>query len=139
MPRLNFWKVWNDMIIACIHFNFIYLDKQALPNPNNAIVIKNSTPESWSGQKYDISIYKGGQPFVVEESVHTGDQIDFTMKPVLYFAVTRNLKEGSNFRAIEVTSISEAFNLSEFPNGLKVTLSMLPTGGKYEFTGQELA
>ena len=45
---------------------------------------------------------------VVEESVHTGDQIDFTMKPVLYFAVTRNLKEGSNFCAIEVTSISSS-------------------------------
>ena len=55
--------------------------------------------------------------------VHVCDQVDFTLKLKLYFAIARNIVVGDTFTAAEISSSSEEYDLTEYPNGLKVTIS----------------
>ena len=72
---------------------------------------------------------------LVEKSVHVGNQADFMLKPKLCFGVARNINVGDTFTDCEITSTYTEFDLSNFPNGLQVTLTEQSGGGLYKFEG----
>ena len=104
-------------------------------NPNNAIVIRNVHPSSWSGRMFDCGIYKNNRLLVVQKEVHINDQVDFMLQPKISFAVARNLQVGPIFTSLEIQSQMTDFDLSEYPTGLVVTLDEELVGGAYTFTG----
>ena len=85
---------------------------------------------------FDVGIYKNGGLLVVQKDVHIGDQVDFMLQPKLYFGIVRNMVESEVFTSLEITSFLNDFDLSEYPDGLKVTLTQLGGGGEYKFTGE---
>ena len=95
-------------------------------------------PKSWSGQKYDIGVYKSGRLLVVQKQVRVLDQVDFMLQPTLYFAVARNMYVGKVFTSLEIMTSMKTFDLSQYPNGLEVTLTQAPGGGDYMFTGSPI-
>ena len=115
-----------------------FLESGVAPNPNNTIVIKNVPPPTWSGRPYDIGIYKNGRLLVTQPDVYVGNQTDFMLQPKLFFGVVRNMQVGDTFTSLEITSALTEFDLSEYPNGLQVTLNQAPGGGQYSFSGQSL-
>ena len=42
----------------------MFIERGVPAYPNNTIVIKSIPPGSWSGRKYDIGVYKGGNLLV---------------------------------------------------------------------------
>ena len=60
------------------------------------------------------------------------------LQPKLYFGVVRNLKVGDVFTTLEITSSISEFDLSDYPNGIEVTLNEAPGGGRYSFFGQRM-
>ena len=107
-------------------------------NPNNTIVIKNVQPLAWSGRMFDIGVYKDNRLLVTQPDVRTDNQIDFMLQPKVFFGVVRNMKVGDTFTSLEITSSLEMFDLSNFPNGIVVTLNQAPGGGKYSFSAQPM-
>ena len=103
-------------------------------NPNNTIVIKNKPPSAWSGRMFDVGVYKEGRLLVTQPDVHIGNQIDFMLQPKIYFGVVRNMKVGETFTSLEITSGLKMFDLSQFPNGIVVTLNQQPVGGQFSFS-----
>ena len=87
---------------------------------------------------FDVGVYKNGELLVVQKDVHIGDQVDFMLQPKLYFGVVRNMVVSDVFTSLEITSFLTEFDLSEYPDGLKVTLSQTGGGGQYQFTGEHL-
>ena len=84
---------------------------------------------------FDIGIYKDNRLLVTQPDVHVGDQVDFMLQPKLFFGVARNLQVGDTFTSLEITSALKQFDLSNFPNGIAVTLNQAPSGGEYSFSG----
>jgi dynein heavy chain 1 len=107
-------------------------------NPNGTVVCKNTIPSAWSGRKFNMGIYKNQRLLVTQEDVHVGDQADFMLKPKLFFAVVRNMHVGKVFTSLEITSFNKEFDLSNYPNGIVVTLNEAPSGGKYTFTASQM-
>ena len=60
------------------------------------------------------------------------------LQPKLYFGVVRNMHVGDVFTSLEITSALTEFDLSNFPNGIEVTLNEAPGGGRYSFSGQPM-
>ena len=60
------------------------------------------------------------------------------LQPKLFFGVVRNIKIGDTFKSLEITSALKEFDLSDFPNGLIVTLNKEPGGGRYSFSGKPM-
>ena len=87
---------------------------------------------------FDVGVYKEGRLLVIQPDVHVGNQIDFMLQPKLFFGVVRNMKVGETFTSLEITSSLTEFDLSNFPNGIEVTLSQQPGGGQYIFTGESM-
>ena len=87
---------------------------------------------------FDIGVYKSNHLLVTQPDVHVGDQVDFMLQPKLYFGVVRNMKVGDTFTSLEITSALTEFDLSNYPNGLDVTLAQEPGGGQYKFSGAPL-
>ena len=87
---------------------------------------------------FDVGVYKEGRLLVVQPDVHIGNQIDFMLQPKLYFGVVRNMHVGDVFTSLEITSSLTEFDLSNFPNGIEVTLNQAPGGGRYSFSGQPM-
>ena len=104
-------------------------------NPNNTIVVKNKPPSAWSGRMFDVGVYKEGRLLVTQPDVYVGNQVDFMLQPKLFFGVVRNLNVGDTFTSLEITSSLTMFDLSQFPNGIVVTLNQQPGGGQYSFSG----
>lgn len=115
-----------------------HIDEEQPKNPDGNIVIKNVPPTSWSGQKFDIGVYKDKRLLVTQPEVRTGDQVNFMLKPVLYFAVARNIQVGEVFTSLEITSSYADFDLSNFPNGIIVSLDQKPGGGQYVFKAESM-
>ena len=112
---------------------------QGLPaNPNNTIVIRNKQPLSWSGRMFDVGVYKEGRLLVTQPDVHTDNQIDFMLQPKIYFGVVRNMNVGQSFTSLEITRNLTEFDLSNYPNGIVVTLSEAPGGGRYSFSAEPM-
>ena len=107
-------------------------------NPNNTVVIKNVQPLAWSGRMFDVGVYKDNRLLVTQPDVRTDDQIDFMLQPKVYFGVVRNMKVGDTFTSLEITSSFEMFDLSNFPNGIVVTLNQAPGGGRYSFSAESM-
>ena len=87
---------------------------------------------------FDIGVYKDHRHLVIQPNVHVGDQIDFVLQPTLYFGVVCNLKVGAAFISLEITSSLTEFDLSNYPNGIEVTLIEAPGGSCYTFSGKPL-
>ena len=123
-----------------MHYNIPALctDKGAASNPENTIVIRNKKPKAWSGRKFDIGIYKSKKLLLVQKDVRIGDQVDFTLKPIISFAVVRNMHIGKVFSSLEITSALTEFDLSEYPNGIIVTLKQRGSSGQYEFSAESM-
>ncbi len=113
----------------------LFLVPGLVENPNGTIVIENKPPTAWNGQKFDVGIYKDGKLLVTQKDVHVGDQVDFMLQPRLYFGVVRNITIGDIFTSLEITSYLTEFDLSNFPQGLQVTLNEAAGGGRYSFSG----
>lgn len=107
-------------------------------NPNNTIVIKNKAPSAWSGRLFDVGVFKDSRLLITEPDVHTDNQVDFMLQPKIYFGVVRNMHVGDTFTSLEITSSLEMFDLSDFPNGIVVTLKQSPGGGRYSFAAEEM-
>lgn len=106
---------------------------------DHTIVVKNLEPESWQGRKFDIGLYKNSRLFIKEPLVHVGDQVNFVQKPIISFAISRNMHVGKAFTAVELSSNLASFNLTEYPNGLIVTLTAEGSGEEYMFTPTPMA
>ena len=89
---------------------------------------------------FDVGIYKDSHLLVTQPDVHVGNQVDFILQPKLFFGVVRNMHVGDTFTSLEITSALTEFDLSNFPNGLTVTLNQAPSGsgGQYSFAGQPM-
>ena len=112
--------------------------KNVPDNPNNAIVIKNCRPKTWSGRMYDIGVYKSERLLVVQKDLRVMGQAVFILQPKLYFAVAHNMYVGKVFSSFEISSNMAMFDLSQYPNGIEVTLTQAPGGGEYIFSGTSL-
>ncbi len=107
-------------------------------NPNNTIVIKNSKPDTWTGRKFDVGVHKDNHLLVVQKGVHIRDQVDFKLEPKLTFAIARSINHGQTFTSAEITSFKETFDLSDYPNGIEVTLKQIASSGEYQFSAAQL-
>ncbi len=120
--------------------DMVFLAVAAVPNPNNTIVVKNTPPlgGAWSGRMYDVSLYKSGKVLITQKDVHVGSQAILELKPELFFGVVHNLQVGDIFTSLNKTEAPTAFDLSQYPNGLMVTLTQEPVGGQYTFIGGQM-
>lgn len=107
-------------------------------NPNKSVVVKNIAPLSWSGRKFDVELYKFDRLFAIQPDVHVDSQVDFVLEPKLYFGVGRNMRVGQTFSSMQITSATTMFDLTQYPNGLIVTLKQMPGGGKYVFSAENM-
>ncbi|XP_019853418.1 PREDICTED: uncharacterized protein LOC109582851 [Amphimedon queenslandica] len=128
------WEITQDSISSTATLKEV----KAPTNPNGSIVIRNIPPATWSGNMFDLGVYKNGSLLVIEKDVLVGNQVGFLLKPKLYFGVVRNLVEGDIFTSLEITSFLTEFDLTNYPNGLKVTLNF-PVGGEYVFSGEAMS
>ncbi len=87
---------------------------------------------------FDCHIYKDNHSLVSQNDVHTGDSAVFLIKPILCFSVAKNIQIGQAFESSQVSTEPFKVDLSEYPNGLEVTLQQQPGGGKYFFTAENL-
>lgn len=84
-------------------------------------------------------MYKSGKLLVVQKDVRIGDQVDFMLKPKIFFAVVRNMHVGKIFTSLEITSSLTEFDLSSYSNGIIVSLSTGGGGGgEYAFTAEQM-
>ena len=106
-------------------------------NKSNYIVVKNESGLSnWKGQYFDVLIYKNDLLFVKESQVGARCQVMVKLTPKLFFAVAGGgLKSGDTFQEDELTTISsELVDLSDYPDGVVVTLTKDLQSGSYSFT-----
>lgn len=107
-------------------------------NPDNTIVVQNEKPEKWSGRLFDIGLYKNHRLLTVYKNVDVGNQVDLMLQPKLLFAVVRNMYVGKVFTTLEMTTSMTEFDLTNYPDGLVVTLTAEGGSGEYVFTGSGL-
>ena len=98
-------------------------------NRDGSVVIKNTIPESWSGNKFYLGIFRDNKLMLTSDQVHVGDQTTFLIKPILFFAIARKFKTGEKFSSLEVMSRKEMFDLSKFQTGMNITLAEESSGG----------
>ena len=85
---------------------------------------------------FDAHLYKGGHLLISHKDLHPGSQAEIQLKPILYFGrVSHNMSVGDEFKTPEVAQSLTEFDLSNYPNGIVVTLSQEPGEGQYHFTG----
>ncbi len=103
-------------------------------------MVKNTAPDgdTWPGRTYDVSVYKNDKILVTQPGVHVGSQADVEIQPIVSFGVTRNLNVGDTFTSLDITEATTQFDLSQFPDGLLVTLTQEPVGGLYSFAGENM-
>lgn len=116
------------------------VDSSKPKNRNGTIVIRNSPPSSnsWGGRKLDLGIFKNNRLLLTHPDVHVGDQVDFVLQPKLCFGIVANMQVGETFISAELPLTLETFDLSEFPNGIVVTVDEAPDSGQYSFTAESL-
>lgn len=75
---------------------------------------------------------------MVQRDVHIGDQVDFMLQPRVFFAVVRNMYVGKIFTSLEITSAMTEFDLSNYPNGIVVSLTEAGGSGEFAFSGEQM-
>ena len=131
---------YNSLVIIIIimYVSLFNSDTSAPSNPNNTIVIKNTRPKTWNGRTFDIGVYKNNRLLIVQKDVKVDDQEDFQLQPKLFFAVARNIKIGQTFTSAEISSAFADYDLSDYPDGIVVTLSQAKVGGQYSFSASPM-
>ena len=103
------------------------------PNPQNTTVVQNIKPISWSGQPFDFGLYKDGELLVTQSNVGVGSQANFQLTPMLYFGVVCDIQLGETFKSLTITQANHEVDLTQYLNGLKITLTRDDTDGNYTF------
>lgn len=103
-------------------------------NDSGIIVIKNTQPTTWDGRKYHIGLFRDNRLLMQGRNVHVSQQMNFIAGHLLHFAVARNVSRGEHVHIGEVTSYQTEFDVTKYPTGMNVFLTMSPGGGKYKFT-----
>jgi hypothetical protein len=95
---------------------------------------------SWSGQMYDVGIYKLNHLLLVHRDLHVGQKACFQIKPILFFGVVEkgSMHTGEIFTEQSLNTSPTEFKLENFPNGIVVTLNEGPGGGRYHFTAENM-
>ena len=103
--------------------------------PKNLIVVKNIAPSAWSGRAYDVSLYRSGKLLGTQEHLQVGSEAVLELRPVLYFGIVLNnqMKVGDVIYPGELQATAE-FDLSEYPEGLEVTLKQT-SADQFSFHG----
>ena len=83
---------------------------------------------------FDVGVFKDSRLLVTQPDVHADNQVDFMLQPKIFFGIVRNMHVGDVFTSLEITSNLQMFDLSSYPNGIVVTLTQAPGGGKYSFS-----
>ena len=111
-------------------------------NPDNAIVVRNVAPLSWSGREYGFGVLKGNS-LLMRLQVLVGEQASFLLEPILYFGIVQSgmfISKSQMFKSPEIEGMCEAlesFDLGKYPNGLKVILKE-SADGKFIIIGENL-
>ncbi len=87
---------------------------------------------------FNIGVYKDSRLLVVQPDIRILNQVDFMLQPKLTFAVARNIKIGDTFTAAEISSGKSTYDLSQYPNGIAITLTQVPGSGEYQFSAAQL-
>lgn len=126
---------YSTVIIA---FTFVlhFIETGVALNPDGAIVVKNIEPQAWSGRKFNVGIYKEDSILLQDKGLAIGMQVAFIVSPNLYFGVVSNMKTGQSFESLTMTSSLTDFDLTQYPNGIEVTLKEKPGGGEVYFTAE---
>ena len=121
----------------------LYAVINAPVNPDNAIVVRNVKPSSWSGRNYSVGVIKGSKMIMTQRQVPIGDQAVFILEPILYIGVVQSDKFISawqiftNSEIAEMTDALASFDLRTYPNGLKVLLKE-SADGKFTIIGESM-
>lgn len=75
---------------------------------------------------------------LTEKDVHVGEKVYFVLERKLFFSVVHNIPVGRVFSSLQTMSYLVEFDLDDFPDGLEVSLTQQPYGGKYEFAGRNV-
>ena len=126
------------VVVLIITHIIIIIVPNAVRNPNGSVVIKNVQPLAWFGQFFDCHVYKDNRSLVTQNDVNADSQAVIEIKPILLFGVTSNVQVGPTFTAFEITSAPFEVDLSDFPNGVEVTLKQAPGGGRFYFSSDVL-
>ena len=111
-------------------------------NADNALVVRNVKPISWSGREYGVRVLKGDSP-LLRLQTPVGEQALFVVEPILYFGIVQSkrfISKSQKYRSSEIEEMCEAledFDLRNYPNGLKVTLKE-STDGRFTLTGENM-
>lgn len=113
-------------------------DRYVPDNPGGTVVIQNMKPKWWDGQTFNIGIYKNRHLMLMQKDVAVGDQVDFVLQPKLFFAVAKDMYLGKIFQSVELSTTPVEFNLTQFPNGMFITLFYDKDTTEYTFEAEEM-
>ena len=91
-------------------------------------------PTHWLGRFFSFGLYKSGKLLATQQNVGIGSQAVFKLTPKLYFGVVSNVNVGDTFKSLTTTQNYVEVDLSNFENGLKITLHRNPANGEFTFT-----
>ena len=90
--------------------------------------------DQWEGRAVNIGLYKGGDLFMAQANVGVGNYVEFELHQKLYFGVLVNWEDLTSINEIlEVSQITE-IDLTQFPNGLDITLTQESNTKKFKFS-----
>lgn len=126
--------------------NFVELDYFSLKfscldsivsRSNSLYAVFNKPPisgDQWEGRAVNIGLYKGGDLFMAQTNVGVGNYVEFELHQKLYFGVLVNWEDLTSINEIlEVSQITE-IDLTQFPNGLDITLTQESNTKKFKFS-----
>ncbi len=114
-----------------------YIDSSGSSGGSTVISVDNVPPDTWTGRAYNVGLYKGNDLIVVKENLIVGNHAPFQLSDQLLFGVAvhdANLTQGQVFSVSSAISTTMyPVNLTDYPNGVIVTLSQVPGSGEYKF------
>lgn len=83
-------------------------------------------------------MYKDDDLIVVKKKLKVGNHAEFLLSNELYFGVVeKGIHHGEEFRSEGVSGSLAPVNLTNFPDGVVVTLTEKSGGGEYQFKATE--
>ena len=95
-------------------------------------------PTHWPGRFFNFGLYKSEKLLVTQHNVGVGSQAVFKLTPKLYFGVISDIQIGDIFKSLTDMQHFTEVDLSNFENGLKITLHRNPADGKFTFETAQL-